>query len=71
MKLPFECLVEGTEDTRVKNPFSGESCMLTPEALAVYDTIKGAEILGNPVIVSKGCSWFQANYPEEYWILLD
>lgn len=28
----------------IKNPFSGESCELEPEAVAIYDLIKGAEI---------------------------
>ena len=33
------------ESTTVKNPFSGEKVELTPLATAVYDLIKGSEIL--------------------------
>ena len=39
MKLPFKCMILDKEPVRVSNPFSGESCMLTPEAVAVYDVI--------------------------------
>ena len=47
MKLPFECLILDDAPVEVTNPFSGESCMLTPEAVAVYDSIKGAEMIGD------------------------
>ena len=71
MKMPFECQILDDAPVEVKNPFSGESCMLTPEAVAVYDTIKGAEMFGDYETVSKGISWFMQNFPEEYMILLD
>ena len=70
-ELPFNCDIMDTEPQVVSNPFSGQKCTLTPEAVAVYDTIKGAEMLGNYKIVQKGLSWFQKNYPEEYYVLLD
>ena len=38
-KLPFECMILDAEPVRVTNPFSGESCMLEPDAVAVYDCI--------------------------------
>ena len=44
--LPFDCMVGETAET-ITNPYSGESVELSPEAVAVYDTIKGAEMLGN------------------------
>ena len=45
--------------------------MLTPEAVAVYDTIKGAEMLGKTDTLQKGLDWFAENYPKEYMVLLD
>ena len=43
MKLPYKGLTVGTKSETITNPFSGESCVLSPEAVAVYDTIKGCE----------------------------
>jgi hypothetical protein len=71
MKLPFECTIFDKEPVEVKNPFSGETCMLTPEAVAVYDTIKGSEMFGDYETVRKGLDWFSENFPKEYMILLD
>lgn len=71
MKLPFKCVVYDKEPVVVTNPFSGESCTLTPEAVAVYDTIKGAEMTGSYNIVRKGLDWFSRHFPQEYMILLD
>ena len=77
-KLPFECVV--LEDPEViKNPYSGESIELQPDAVAVYDSIKGAEMLADPnngddpkwETVRKGLDWFRKHYPKEYMILLD
>ena len=44
-KLPFDCTVMDKEPVEVANPYSGEKATLTPQAVAVYDTIKGAEML--------------------------
>jgi hypothetical protein len=71
MKLPFECLILDDHPVEVRNPFSGESCMLTPEAVAVYDSIKGAEMIGDWTTVRQGIDWFIDNFPEEYMTLLD
>ena len=68
--LPFECVV-GTQPETITNPYSGESVKLSPEAVAVYDTIKGAEMLGNYDTVGKGLDWFRQYYPDEYMKLLD
>jgi hypothetical protein len=68
--LPFECQV-GTETETITNPYSGESVELPPEAVAVYDTIKGAEMLGRYDTVEKGLDWFRQYYPKEYMVLLD
>ena len=69
--LPFDCVVMDKEPVEVQNPFSGEKVMLTPEAVAVYDTIKGAEMLGKTDTLQKGLDWFSENYPKEYMVLLD
>ena len=71
MKLPFDCTVYDKEPVQVTNPFSGESCTLTPEAVAVYDTVMGANMIGRYDIVQKGITWFRKYYPAEYMVLLD
>jgi hypothetical protein len=55
----------------VTNPFSKQKVMLEPIAVAVYDCIKGAEMLGEYDTVQKGIDWFIEHYPEEYGVLLD
>jgi hypothetical protein len=45
--------------------------MLTPEAVAVYDSIKGAEMIGDWTTVRQGIDWFIDNFPSEYTTLLD
>ena len=71
IKLPFDCTIYDKEPVVVTNPFSGESCTLTPEAVAVYDTLKGAEMVQDYNLVRKGLDWFSENFPKEYMILLD
>lgn len=71
MKLPFDCTIMDSEPVEVRNPFSGDSCMLTPEAVAVYDVVMGANLIGDYKTVQKGVSWFRQHYPREYMILLD
>lgn len=71
MKLPYEDIFVGVDNEVITNPFSGASVSLTPEAVAVYDTIKGCEMFGDWKGVQKGLDWFMKNFPEEYMILLD
>ena len=79
--LPFDCIVLEEAET-VKNPFSGESVALQPDAVAVYDCIKGAEMMasqaniddgGHPLwcTVREGIDWFREYYAKEYMVLLD
>ena len=69
-KLPFDCIVlEHPEE--ITNKFSGEKVMLPPDAVAVYDTIKGAELIGNYSHLRKGIAWFQKHEPDAYMKLLD
>jgi hypothetical protein len=71
IKLPFKCMILDNEPVEVTNPFSGQSCILVPEAVAVYDCITGANITGNYDMVRKGLDWFMEHFPQEYMILLD
>ena len=70
-KLPFACMILDTEDVRIANRFSGESVMLPPDAVAVYDTLMGAEMVGDYKTVRKGLDWFRKHFPAEYMVLLD
>jgi hypothetical protein len=68
--LPFPCVVlEHPEE--ITNKFSGEKVMLEPDAVAVYDSIKGAELVGEHSMVQKGIDWFIKNEPDAYMKLLD
>lgn len=70
-KLPFDCMILDSEPVKVKNPFSGESCMLEPDAVAVYDSIMGAQYVNDYKRIQKGLDWFRRHFPKEYMILLD
>ena len=71
IKLPFDCSIWDTEPQLVTNPFSGESIMLEPMAIAVYDTTMGANMIGDYATVRKGIDWFRKYFPAEYMVLLD
>ena len=45
--------------------------MLEPDAVAVFDCIKGAEITKEYDMAQKGLAWFRKYFPKEYMILLD
>jgi len=55
----------------ITNPYSGESCQLPRYAVAVYDTIKGAELLEDGKTMQKGITWFQKYFTDQYYTLLD
>ena len=67
----------------VRNPFSGETCLLDAAELSMYDHIKGIElaiIMNIPIfdledeyidIIDKGKDWFIIKNPNAYMILLD
>ena len=69
--LPFDCVILDKEPVEVTNPYSGESIILRPDAAAVYDTIKGAELIEDYITVEAGVEWFIANEPKAYMVLLD
>ncbi len=59
------------EPVEVQNPFSGETAVLEPEEVAVYDYIKGCELMRDYDGVRKGLDWFSRKNPEAYMTLLD
>jgi len=64
-------MVLDEEPISVKNPFSGDSIMLQPEEVAVYDYLKGCELIGDYKGLQKGIDWFMRNNAEAYMVLLD
>jgi len=67
----FEVEIIDTKPVEVTNPFSKQKVTLQPTAVAVYDCIKGAEMLEDYDMVQKGLDWFIEHYPKEYGVLLD
>jgi hypothetical protein len=64
-------MVLDKEPVEVRNPFSGESTVLTPDEVAVYDYLKGCELMGDHKGLRKGLDWFRTNNGNAYMILLD
>jgi len=71
--LPFLVAKESlsTKQETVRNRFGGESCTLPAFAIAVYDVIIGAEMLGDYKSVRQGLDWFTKHFTNEYYVLLD
>jgi hypothetical protein len=74
MKLPFKIMLSDPKSKHqletVTNPYSGQSCQLPRYAVAVYDTIKGAELLEDGKTMQKGLDWFQKNFTRSILCLL-
>ena len=68
---PFPVEIIDVKPVEVANPYSGQKVTLPPTAIAVYDCIKGAEMMGEYDTVEKGIDWFRKHYPKEYMVLLD
>ena len=68
-----------TAGDTVTNPFSGESYVLTPAELSMYDFIMGAQLVMergayNQKLVNefhKAITWFQKANINAYYVLLD
>ena len=58
-ELPKNVVVVDTEPVWVKNPYTGAGVMLDPDAVAVYDFVKGCEMFRDYDNVRKGCDWFK------------
>ena len=83
-KLPkwFDGL-EYSDGEEVTNPYTGESILLNGNELAMYDFIKGCEMLISIVghesdkaqssisTMRKSLDWFRVANPQAYMILLD
>ena len=72
--LPFEVSYNpktANNKVEVVNEYSGEKCELPQYAVAVYDVIKGSELLGEYDTMRKGLDWFQKYFTDEYYVLLD
>ena len=74
----FDQCYFGAEPTKlmtIHNRFSDEtftqSCKLPAFAVAIYDTIIGAEQTEDWDLMQKGLDWFSRNFTKEYMILLD
>ena len=74
-KLPFTIMLKDPKSKfameEVANPYSGEVCELPRYAVAVYDAIKGAEMLEDSKTMRQGIHWFQKYFTDEYYVLLD
>jgi hypothetical protein len=84
IKIPFDIYVDpkkANELQTVANPFTGIKAILPAFAVAVYDVIKGSEVLlnGNTGPLAKdieksfnrGREFFQKYFTDEYYTLLD
>ena len=56
---------------RFNEPGFVQSAKLPAFAVAIYDTIIGAEHTEDYTTVQKGLTWFQKNFTDEYYVLLD
>ena len=71
---PFnECYFgkEPTKEMTLTNPYSGESATVPAFAVAIYDTIIGSEMSEDYDTMQKGLTWFQKNFTDAYFKLLD
>tara|TARA_R110000744_G_scaffold5660_2_gene20096 strand:- start:25 stop:261 length:237 start_codon:yes stop_codon:yes gene_type:complete len=69
--LPFECAILDKEPQLVANPYTGDEVLLKPDAIAVYDCIKGSELVKDWETVQKGLDWFREHECKAYYVLLD
>ena len=75
---PFNQCYFGAEPTKmisVANRFNDvgnyQACMLPAFAVAIYDTIIGSEMSEDYDTMQKGITWFQKNFTDAYFKLLD
>ena len=75
---PFEECYFGknpTEEITIGNRFNDvdhqQFATLPAFAVAIYDTIIGAERVQDYTLMQKGLDWFSRNFTKQYMILLD
>jgi hypothetical protein len=59
------------KEMTITNPYSNDSVKLPAFAVAIYDTIIGAEATEDYNTMQRGLTWFQKNFTNEYYALLD
>ena len=59
------------KELNIMNPYSNDSATLPAFAVAIYDTIKGAEHTEDYKTMQHGITWFQKNFVKQYYALLD
>ena len=62
---------EMTIHNRFNDEHHQQSAKLPAFAVAIYDTIIGAERTEDYTLMQKGITWFQKNFTNEYYVLLD
>jgi len=62
---------QSTTKESIRNPYSGFSCLLDPQGVALYDYIKGCEAMSLYDKMQLALSLFRKLYPDEYYTLLD
>jgi hypothetical protein len=67
----FPGIAVGTMNEAITNPFSGNSIELNPTEVAVYDYLKGCEMLGDYKMLRKAIDWFIDNNIKAYSVLID
>ena len=75
---PFDQCFFGAEPTKVmtigsrfNDEGSQQYAKLPAFAVAIYDTIIGAEASEDYKLMQKGLDWFSRNFTDEYYVLLD
>lgn len=61
----------GQKSEMVTNPYTGQSRILEPLAVALYDYIKGCELIKDYDKLTQALGIFVEKWPEEYYTLLD
>ena len=69
--MPKGLQILDKEPVDVANPYTGEKVTLQPDAVAVYDMIKGSEAMMLYDDVREGLDWFRVNEPDAYMVLVD
>ena len=64
-------LKEMTIHNRVNDEHHKQSAQLPAFAVAIYDTIIGSEMSEDYDTMQKGLTWFQKNFTNAYYSLLD
>ena len=60
-----------TQWETVNNPYTGDEALLSPNEVAMYDLIIGAERFQQWDLMQKGLDWFRSANPKAYMTLLD